>query len=954
MPPVSERYSHDAAVSPALREALASSNEAREFVAADPARSEAPCCVSARVADTQVAKVADYFSELLNGEGRVVRGRESISIEERPEDVVDVVAYYEQDGKIFVATTEVNRPALFAREARGLDVVVEQKTGRMINLPGGYITEDGVSSAVRKVVAQKIGTTILDEPFRLGGAILPNAGSSPEVAIPFAVRVRPPVHSEMASYGDKLDSNRLVRFMDVQSIVDAYYEGRLHDPRLLEGALRLAEHLEIEIKLPFGEKLRGIAQSASASEVVAKKILTPEVARNLLRSPPPDSDIVSSVRMTAAESAPENPFLERYRLWIANIGQDGKQVGANYEVDAVVRALDTLNVGCFSLLEGEPLLAVNIGAREALERRESEVHVMHIATEARTMEGVTGSILVGANDQASLQAAARRIAEQHTGIDSFGDAVALDTYGFWSPGFNTSLYRESLIPFDASQVTSVQSTTYFVRARDILELAKEGVVRDLALIQHARRLDAAFPTERKETLPQFSPELKREYSELVNADAPVMQFIREHAPHLRELLKTSPLFAGLLAARINQGGIVIEKPQPGSLEAMFFSSHMETYLFHPEMPGAEAAAFLLHDGWHFGHEDKLPFYAAPDGTLLRDAAGNPLVCTAEQYGESPSFNEVDALTFSEVVIPIIYGIDEYEKAIGTPCVAGLLRGAGIRGFDEQRAAVREMAAEGRLPEKVAAYLSSGDNFARYERLLHERLIGFYVRDVVNNVPQMYRAWSALPEVAEVAIRLGARAYNDGRKEPETFSERLHEVTQGSRAINQLQAAISSTCTQEIYCVALDIAYLAHLATTHAQRAVRDTMLTQARAQIAELISAHDTLSEILPTIRDTEHSERNLNAFEKLRDIKNGVCRRAAEFLKVTAQDADTVGAMNVQELAGRKYMAFPLIPFGVPEELKGEVPRLIAESFQRLGLPVPSSRSIVSGDGSGTENLSS
>lgn len=935
------------AVSPARQHALASGKSIPEFVAPDPQREETLALISQRKAETQVAKVSDYDSILLNGLGRVIGTRAGISIEQKPEDIVDVVAFFKREGKVYVAVSDVNRPALLARNAVDLDVVPEQQSGRMTNLPGAYIIEDGPASAARRVVIEKIGAQPVSDPFRLGGSILPNAGSSPEVAIPFGVEVFPPEQLEMVSYGEKLDGFRVRRFMELQEIVDAYYAGKIHDPRLLEGVLRLAEHLNIELTLPCAQDIRYAAICSPASSAMQERILSSEAARELLRNPPPDSDIVASVQLTElrGDQRPEHPFLEQFRLWVANMDKQGRNVGAPYEIDAVVRQSDALNIGCFSIIDGEPVLAINIGSREALERRESEVHVMHIATEARALEGVSGHLPRGSATAEGLRLVASEIARELTGIETIGKPIALQTYGFWSPGFNTAMYREALVPFDASAVRSVQSTTYFMRASEILELADEGVVRDLGLVQMARRLDAAFPSKLSRAVLNYPPEVLQEYSDLVNSDSAVMQFIREHAPHLRELVKTSPLFSALLATRINQGGIVIEIPEPGSKEAAFFSSHQESYLFHPEMPAVEAAAFLLHDGWHFDHQDRLPFYTDGKGGLLLDSQGRPIVCSQVEYQDSPNFNEVDALTFSEVVIPTLYGVKRFEEEIGTPCVAGLLEGAGIYDFDEQREAVRLMATEGVIPDEVVSFLARGGNFARYERLLHERLVGFYVRDVLNNVPAMYQAWTALPEVAEVAIRMGARAYNDPHVEAETFRERLTAATDRTSSVNQLQAAISSTRTQDIYRVALDIAYVVHLASEHADPVARERVVAEAREQIAALIEAHDTLSDLLPEIRDTERSERNLSAFSRLRAIQADVCKPAAAFLQSCIEDPAVVGAANVPELAGRKYMAFPLIPFGVPDELKNKVPELIAQSFARLTLSVPPGRAIVAPD---------
>ncbi|MBN8548522.1 MAG: hypothetical protein J0M12_04325 [Deltaproteobacteria bacterium] len=937
MPPANPQFNSGTAFDrAAVRHALASPQQQREFLPYDPqdARAVAGVGLLASVeAKTEVVAVGEFDCTHISASGNELRRDIRVSAEVRPEDVIDLIAFFRRDGKIFAAVTEVNRPALLARESEPLASVTEQLTGRMTNLPGGYITEDGPESSALSVLAQKIGATAQDKPFSLGGSILPNAGSSPELAFPYAVEIKPPEHEAFVSYGDKLDGMRVVRFMELQSIVDAYYQGALHDPRLLECTYRLAARLEYPLTLPQQAEIAALVRNDAPSEFVKSRILTPRAARELMQDPPADSSIVASVIMKPAEAPSAQPFLGQRRLTVVNQASNGDALGQAYEVDAVVRSYDTLNVGCFSLADGEPLLAVNIGVREALELREAEIRVMSVATEARNMEGVTGSISPRATDGHAFTAAAKYIAQSHTGIHVFEEPYPLSTYGFWSPGFNTSLYRECLLPFRASEVTHASENCYFMRAVDILTLADEGLIRDLALIQMARRLDAAYPSPNPPEALNFPRPVIEFLDSVSTRNQRLAAISRAYAPDLREAMKFDPLLVTTLAGRLGMRAATVEA---GSKEALFFESHMETYLFHPEMSGMEAIAFLEHDSWHYGHPDRLPFLSAADGSLLRDSDGNPRLCSLSEYAQSPRENEVDALMFSEVIIPQRVGVQKFESKTGAKTVASLLIESGLRTLEEQHAAVHLMAAEGKIPPAVARFLAQDSNFATYETLLRERLIGFYVRDVLHNIPLLYKAWSEMPEVAELAIQMGAPAYNDPRVIPGTFRERLEEALRGPRSMNQLQDEIEDTRKNDLYLTILNIASLGRLIDVHAAPAYRDELRGEMREQIGKLFAAQKTLKDLLPTIRDVERSERNLRACQTLLEIRARVCREGAAFFERLVRDEQAIGLENVTELAGRKYVAFPLIPFGVPEGGQETVSSLISKGFTELGLRDP------------------
>jgi hypothetical protein len=309
-------------------------------------------------------------------------------------------------------------------------------------------------------------------------------------------------------------------------------------------------------------------------------------------------------------------------------------------------------------------------------------------------------------------------------------------------------------------------------------------------------------------------------------------------------------------------------------------------------------------------------------------------------------NEIDAVMFSDVVLPEKYGIDAWDCEIDgndppkQRSLAALLHAAGIVDRDAQRAAVAFALEEGELPAPIVEYLHISGTFSEYESLIREKLLGYHVRDKLQNIRILYDSLTAFPRVAETAVLMGAKLVGGRSEYPERYSARVSALVsdEDGRPVrsgrNPLQEELGNLKTYSVYQAALRLQYIRGM--------VDPGQGKEAIARIdrttAELSEAFHHLEQAARKVRGIEENPTNVRAFRLLREIQKGIAQQAASLIASLEQDETLISEPNRSYLRTHPHMPFPLLSFDERGEATAQaiVVRLVCESFAKAGYPSP------------------
>lgn len=893
--------------------------------------------LSAERAPTQVVRCGMTTAEILNSAGETLR-TEAVISEERPEDVVGVLPHVVIDGQLWVWALECIRPALTARAQVGLPALAGTESGRVLGELGGYLLADGVLGAAKRILDSKCALKPNGAFEFLGNVVTPNPGVSAELSIPVSVPVAAPVDQEVIIEGEKFEASRVATALPAQTIVDKFFSGRLGDPRLFEDAVELNSQLheqgEVSTELISPRELaEQVRTRLEATEHIAAGNLpvldTAHAVHEFSHRPPERPDIPASAKLGDFGAVPEGSLYEPYRVAVQNMNISGKAEGDPFPADAIVRQHDMLTVVVLAEVGEMLLMPVNIGVRPSLVCRDLATHAVHTVTKERNLEGISGSLIGPFEDVEAVNSQVRDLVRRMTGHEVAGEPILTPIQGYWSPGYNTTGFRVAVavIQLDEHSAERLPVDTALAKPEALLD----ANVRDLPLRMAARIASMLAPqkTERQRLL---SPQERREFGAMMIADNPLDQFIREHSPLLIEMKKRHPVLANLLTKRTNDGGLEIERPRAGDPDKFFFNSLMQSFMVHPDDHPLRVLQLLWHDMWHYEHPDPTPYERMPDGHIR--------LGSFQEYLAAVMHNEIDAVMFSDVVLPEIVGVEQFDREMGQRSLASLLLNAGIIDHDAQRSAVALALEHGELAEPIVRYLHESGTFKEYEAVIREKLLGYYVRDTLKNVRILYDSWADNERAAMRALEMGVRPLDHPSDQPELFSERLSRlITEADgRAVhtgtNPLQQALGYIRTYSIYKPAMRLEGLA----SKLDPVEHSEIIERIERIGGALTAAFNDLKRASQAIQGIEEAPSSVHAFRLHRAVSSGLVQETKTLLDELESDTGPLDAELRRYLKENQHGPFPILSFDPrnEEQAQVQVSALIQKAFEFGGYPSP------------------
>lgn len=533
--------------------------------------------------------------------------------------------------------------------------------------------------------------------------------------------------------GEGFNAGRLTKELSAPAAVEAFYTGRLADPRLFLSVTSLHDELrrcairDEALPVPF-PGLTGVRAWLSTTPppttLPLPALRTASAVEWYQHTVPDDPEVVVSARVEEQAETSSSHLCHSIRLTVQPTNGAGDPVGEEFGADAIVRVNDTLLLVALARCGNEIFIPVNLGARAPLDIRDRPPRVIHTVTGARNLEGVSGVLDVPCDDQARATDRVRAIVRASTGHDCVGEPLLTPIAGYLSPEFNTSGFRLAVacVELDETSPHRLPPSSVLADPRALLDAG----VRDLSLRLTARIACDIVERDRSPRADILTPPERAEFHRLLLSDSSVWRFIREHSPRLRELMHDKPVLVSLLNKRVNDGELEIERRTTDDPEHFFFNSLMQGFTVrHGEHP-LRVAQLLWHDVWHYEHADPLPFTRDESGILVPGDLG--------AYAAGVTTNEIDGVMFSDVILVELYGVDDFERELGYGSLAGLLQAAGITDLDERRAVVARAHEEGVLDPRLVRCRREPAERAYYDDVVREKLLGIYARDTLRTSP----------------------------------------------------------------------------------------------------------------------------------------------------------------------------------------------------------------------------
>lgn len=898
---------------------------------------------------TNSVKLETAKVELIDAEGKV-SGSAEVLVESRPEDVVGIIPYTVARSRLTVYALECLRPALLARQLVQLPQLGECQTGRVVGELGGYLNQAGIASTVSEVLRTKAGLHPVGAPLMLGGVIHPNPGVSAELSIPVAVPVARPAKEEFVviSHSDNpfLDS-RVVHALSAEQVIDSFLTGKINDPRMFVDTFNLLAVLEAEgVVVSELAPMPPVFKDALGRVSSMKSVFVPaldtadKIGRFWRGREVPQAIGRIDLESIAAADLDSGALFRSVALEVSNRNRYGQQVSAAYNAEAVVRSKDMLMVvvlGKIATADGERIvLPVNLGERPSLLLRDLHPRLLHTVTAERNLEGVWSSLDGEWSDRANVIRQVQELVLSATGHHVVAEPTLTEICGYYSPGFNSTGFRVAVacIDLDSDSLQRFPVGTALATPEAILA----AQVRDLPLLTSAviARLFAGC-IEQKGASRSVSDasvplEDRAQLNELMLSESPLLNFIRERSGSLLAVLKRHPVLANIITNRTNSGGMEILSPPVDSPERYFFNSLMQTFVVHAGDNPLRVLQLLFHDCWHYENPDPIPYIYPGDG--------EPKLVDYKEYANLVLENEVDAVMFSEVVLPTLMGIDQFEVELQDVSLAGLFRAAGVSDLEKQREAVRLAIRFGELSTELASFLKQG-SFGRYEGLIREKLLGYYVRDTLGNVKKLYDSWLDMPAVGELANKFrtatasgDAMVFDPLRSVPARFSDRVWRLildANGRVAAsgrNPLLERSGAVLNYGLYKNALKLQYI-QTALGEGEAALR-TVLGDL---IDESLSSYKELkyARVLD-VTGIECSAGNAAVLRMLRQIEQGVVQRSEQLISAIADGRlGDLDAEHRQTLSSNSHAPFPILPFDPRQDRQAQ--ELVSVILHRYAL---------------------
>lgn len=412
------------------------------------------------------------------------------------QDVIDLLPYYEKDGRLFIIANESLRPAVAART---LDepTYFDQKPidGWVTGVPAAYMRPgDGgsVQSVVGQILKDKVGVEAVGTKEALGASYYPSAGSLAERAYPYAIAVEPPEVEQRVRYGTDFEGALVSRAIEVGDVVRGYLAGEIQDVRLVELALRLARKrgVAIEIDLPLPEETKGRNLDAVADRIVSAADLKAIIHGAIPLGP----RAIAGIELEEIAGRPPK-FLQPIRLEIENVSPAG-EVLHRYRGDLVRRkGRDAVDAVTYFWKDGSLYLAVKLGVRPPIKARDQVDHPLPSRDLPLNLEGVAGSGEGTDTKEAHVDLARHEIEEElHLSVTK---PPVLASAAYVSPGTSPERAYQFLAEIDPTKPAEGHQTgdevvgSWFVELNQLLGMVDDGTLRDPRLALGAHLLAAA-------------------------------------------------------------------------------------------------------------------------------------------------------------------------------------------------------------------------------------------------------------------------------------------------------------------------------------------------------------------------------------------------------------------------------------------------------------------------------
>lgn len=854
------------------------------------------------------------------------------------QDTLDLLPYFECDGKFYVGIYQANRPVV-ARRNSSSPGSENAESGLVWNLPGKFIRYDeghpSYDDTADAALAEKVGVSramIVDElgvvkkaPLEfLGGAYFSSVSGHTELCFPRAVRVEAPPQMQRVGYGSAFHQAVPARFLELQHVIDGYFAGEFRDVRLVEAVFRFARYKGIDIKIPLepssfsaGMNITGLSERVTGSDE--------------LRHPAENHERAFSVRELTKREVAALPevFAHTSCLTVNSKNSAGSPLAA-YDAETIERkSINCVDVGCYFWHGGDIYMVLRRGLRVPAGVRNESVHPIGYDTNLRHIDGVYGYLLAGERSAQQRMQAASSVAAFKGGLEKLSAPQPLGC-GFTSPAFDPELAYQFLVEVNPKQGAQRSNgdgdEVLFVSLRDILSLTDQGVIKDARLTLLAHTLWNAF----KDRLPDygsFTVDAEKEaFLQLVNSPSRVQSWRAQSAREEDIILSRHPEHRKLGNYVENECGFA-PLPQE-SRDGKWLDKFRAVFGFFPYKADEKSGKVIFsfdHDAIHEVMGDLSPLSLGADGKLLRDAQGHSVTCEWEAYRRAIAYTECLAVWYSDVVLPSKFGIAETETLTWRGKIARMFKEMGMD-LDEAREAILSIELEGIIPDKMLR----SPQYDEFRDVIVGKLLRFHVLDNLQT-RIIYDNWIKHPRVAETALR-----FYKPQTDPQAYVagalDAIREVGAYSEGLNRFQAEVSYAANIELRPLALKLAYLIQ-ELERGEKPGSNVLLNVAERHLSKLFAANDELSRCAAEIHTTEPSPENLAYFAALNKIKSGVLREAGSFVEDLAVNGDMFSTEVAEQLRSSRLPAFDDLTVHDSDGVDEQLFILEAVNFDRVHL---------------------
>ncbi len=865
----------------------------------------------------------------------------------KEQDVIDLAAYYIENAdttnmSIYLAVNESIRPAKAARNRLNEN---KNSNGLHWDLPAGYVRlvrgHASIEDTVLDILENKIHLTT-DGPIEfLGGSYFPSVGGSTELVLPRGIQVKKPDNLKTVVYGKGFERSRRIEMMELQEIVDKYFTREIEDTRLLEVAFRLARYKGKKLDVPIKLQTDGIEtyidektypdidpkvdtniNQKTDQNLLSERIIEGKELQTLMHNLHNDSDI-SAIVINETKNPRNNSFLQVKTYEVENRNSLGEIIDT-YKADIIFRkGIDSVDIGTYFWNNKKLYIGVKVGVRPAIAVRNSKRHPLHIDANFFNIEGVSGSCEGEKTIEEFIELAKNEV-EEELGVLLKGKPIYVGS-DFPSVGHNAEKAHRILAEIDPTKKSNRKQTidetvkVFYIELDELLKLADQGTVRDMRLSLNAHLLKTIFNYGSFERI--HDSKNKTAYLELINQGSYIQKWIARNALSVDVDLHESTYYRRLKGYCENELGLV----------GVNFSHDSEKGFFDPLIPlfaiphpkdANKLPFYLLHDMRHYTLGDFVPYKITEEGTLTS--------IDLQTYQRAKCGNECEAVYFSDVIMPELFGIDRAEKIFGGNSVAGAMLSLGIH-TEEAREAIVKIEREGIIPKKIINH----QNFEKYRDVFIGRLLRFHVLDR-EKTKKDYEEWIKHPEVGKVALQF-CNAYNNLQEYESTFSKTLDHLLHYSEGTNPLKAEIARTINVDIRITALNLAYVKEYLlenerkedSLHNQKN-QETQITLRIKKINEidehinlLKEAYLNLLEIKKNIQDIDSSTENISAYEKIITLKK-------EKIADTKNLLNEIREGNSLSKSQKEYIQGKEVYFFVNHEVNSEFVKKEIERLER------------------------